>query len=608
MESIREIFKDKGFSEEEFSYLDNAINEFGEVFGEFVSREDLIERAKTTIDKIEFTEKLDSRSDCAIGCYDLKDKKIQVMNNLKDEELKSVFFHEFLHAIVSDGKNSGFMREYEIFDFYEGDYFVNLGRGWNEGFVQMMTQERDKKVTNKAISTGYPVLTETVNKFTNLMGRKELIDLYLNHSDRFVEFMEEFDCYGQGFLDNFDTIHNYEREILLKKSKRLLYNMFGGNINNKELEIAQEKIIQVYINALVKDRIESHTQLQDILNNISEMYNIVSKTISVQTIQRIIEQSNPEILSNLEGLDLETQVLVDSGIKFENYKKLDVSEKIKMLMEDEFVNSYLELESWYDSLTCEYRSSIIKELYHGRDFQNEDLSGYFWSFSAGIAPYIYENNLAFENLKIKYNDYISSGTIFELYNLQENGKYEKISTLFFDDDLDTKECTEVENKRLAELRDLISKEYSVEIAEAFEDKNGNYIVYDENGQAFVSTEFNEIERPSETISFESVNEIKLKNDEQIIANTTNRIKRLQNLEVPDTIIQHEREEIEKAMKDKERVLESIRNSTRKKVIPSQIEDKTINENVTIQSLQSAMEDLLTEEKNLENEGEELNVK
>ena len=66
------------------------------------------------------------------------------------------------------------------------------------------------------------------------------------------------------------------------------------------------------------------------------MYNIVSKTISVQTIQRIIEQSNPEILSNLEGLDLETQVLVDSGIKFENYKKLDVSEKIKMLMEDEY--------------------------------------------------------------------------------------------------------------------------------------------------------------------------------------------------------------------------------------------------------------------------------
>ncbi|MBQ3408399.1 MAG: hypothetical protein IJH12_04245 [Clostridia bacterium] len=76
MESIRAIFEDKGLGEKELSYLENVINEFGEVFGDFVSQEDLIERAKNTIDKIEFVEKLDSATTCAIGCYVIKDKKI----------------------------------------------------------------------------------------------------------------------------------------------------------------------------------------------------------------------------------------------------------------------------------------------------------------------------------------------------------------------------------------------------------------------------------------------------------------------------------------------------------------------------------------------------
>jgi len=385
MESIREIFKDKGFSDEELSYLENAISEFGEVFGDFVSREELIERAKSSIDKIEFTDNLDSTSTCAVGCYNLKDKKIQVMKSLEDEELKSVFFHEFLHAIVSDGENTGFDRVYQIIDFDGENELVHMGKGWNEGFVQMMTQERDKKVANKVISKGYPILTEAVTKFTNLWGRDRFMDLYFHHADRFIEFMyEHTDNFGQIFLMDFDVIHKHEREIVAKKmgpqdnKGRLLsalFNVGNKDINNENLKRAQEEIMQVYIDALLKDRIESPTELQDTLNNIIEMYKVFYKTISVYTIQRIIEQSNPDILSNLEGLDWETQVLVNSGIEFENFKKLDASEKIKAFKDKEFLDSFWELADDYPSLVDEYCSSIVTELYdRGKYFHNEDLS------------------------------------------------------------------------------------------------------------------------------------------------------------------------------------------------------------------------------------------
>lgn len=622
MESIREVFKDKGFSEEELSYLENAINEFGEVFGDFVSREDLIERARNTIDKIEFTERLDSTTTCAIGCYVLKDKKIQVLKGgLEAEEIKSVFFHEFLHAIVSDGKNTGFMRKYQIIDVDREDSLVYLGRGWNEGFVQMMTQERDKKVTNKVISEFYyPILTESVTKFTNLLGRNELIDLYFNHADRFAKFMyEKVDSLGEIFLMDFDVIHKHERKIFAKKMGpqdnigRLFSAIFGEekrDINNEKLKSAQEEIMQVYMNALLEGRIESPTELQDTLNNIIEMYKVFSKTISVYTIQRIIEQSNPDILSSLEELDWKSQVLLDKGIKFESFEKSDVSKKIKILMDKEFIDSFWGLYEEYPSLMKEYFSSIMTELYSGcGEFQNKDLSWWLLHFR-GVAQYIDENNLSFENLKIVYNEYRYSGAVFELYNLQESGEYEKVSTLVVDtnsENLDTKKYTKVEIERLAELRERISKEYSIEIDQAFEDENGNYVVYDENGQVFVSTEFNEIERPCETMSFESVNEIKLKHLEQRIVDRMARLERYQEMQAPDIIIQRESKMLEENISEKSRVHESIRSASRKNITLSQIETKTINENVTVQSLQKAIEDLLTEDKNLENEGEDLNV-
>ena len=66
---------------------------------------------------------------------------------------KSVFFHEFLHAITLYGENSGF---YEAW---------GRGDGFNEGFTQMMTLERDRKIANKEITNGsYLILTQSCRK------------------------------------------------------------------------------------------------------------------------------------------------------------------------------------------------------------------------------------------------------------------------------------------------------------------------------------------------------------------------------------------------------------------------------------------------------------
>ena len=114
-ESIKEIFKEKEFSDEALYYLENAINEFEEVFGQYVSREELIERIKRNINSIEFVDKIDYKREnkCCLGLYSLQDKKIQVLSTLDDEKKKSVFFHEFLHAEASFDERTGFAGEYQ---------------------------------------------------------------------------------------------------------------------------------------------------------------------------------------------------------------------------------------------------------------------------------------------------------------------------------------------------------------------------------------------------------------------------------------------------------------------------------------------------------------
>lgn len=46
MNSIQEIFKDKPYDEKTLYYLENAINEINELFGNLISRDELIELIK----------------------------------------------------------------------------------------------------------------------------------------------------------------------------------------------------------------------------------------------------------------------------------------------------------------------------------------------------------------------------------------------------------------------------------------------------------------------------------------------------------------------------------------------------------------------------------
>lgn len=620
MENINELFEEKSFSKEAQIYLQNAINEFEEIFGKYVSKEVLLERVKRNIYKIEFTDELDIESDCAIGYYNCEDKKIKIKNNISEEEMKSVFFHEFLHAIVADGKTTGFLKPYQIVDYEVSKGFIDLciimGRGFNEGFVQMMTQERDKKIANKVISTGYPILTSAVGKFCDLYGRENLIDLYFNNSEQFMGFMsEKSENFDVEFINDFDIIHKYENQMLKRKKliESPMYKIFSEIIPytelDKKMEKVQENIIQVYLDEILKKEIETPEELKNIMKNIYEIYHIFSKSISSNTLQRITEQLNPDIINDLQDIDYDVSRLIETQLEFENFKNLSTTEKLENLMDrnNGIIETLCGNLDGYNLLSKEYFSLVFSELYgDNREFQSDD--AFFWIYSfSDVAKYILKNDLSFENLKIVYNKYLNDMTVFELHNLQEDGSYEKFSTLVIDEseDLVTREYRDVNSVEWIDLSKRIDDKYSTSLVEAVGDNNGNFVVNTEAGQLFVSNEFDTIEKNITTISIESSNENKLRNVDKKIENREVRLERLRKNSVPDFILQNEIQMLEDAKEEKKQLLDSIKIASKRKITPEKIEGKTINENVTIQSLELIMNDLLSE--TIEKEGESLNV-
>ena len=79
----------------------------------------------------------------------------------------------------------------------------------------------------------------------------------------------------------------------------------------------------------MEKRIENPTDLEDTFRKINEIYSLFSRNISVDTIQRVIEHTNPEVINNLDK-DSKEYELVNNNLKFEEVLvKLSTRGKIK---------------------------------------------------------------------------------------------------------------------------------------------------------------------------------------------------------------------------------------------------------------------------------------
>ncbi len=220
MEEIRNIFKDKNFNEETLELVENFINEFDGLFGKYVSREELIKRIKENLNEnVGFTKFEKGK---VLGNYNSQDKKISLKENLSEERLKAVFFHEMVHCITNHGDYVGFT----------GELTERTAIGITEGFTQYVSKIRNEKYG--VTLNSYPILTEQTENLVELLGEEKFLDAAFNDPERLFTLMEkegliEDELEAEEFCDHFDVIWKHEDEIYQGKTAegKLLTAIFG---------------------------------------------------------------------------------------------------------------------------------------------------------------------------------------------------------------------------------------------------------------------------------------------------------------------------------------------------------------------------------------------
>ena len=581
MKTINEIFKEKKFDEKSIKYLENAIDEFIQIYGRFVSKEELINRVEKNIDLVEFKETLD-KEDSLNGVYDVDTKCISIKHTLNEELIKSVFFHEFLHAIATEGNTTGFFRRYSLFSKENENNGILLGRGWNEGFVQMMTKERDRIIAHKDIPKGYPILTKSVKKFTELYDKEKMLNAYFNNPG---EILKIFKDNGMNvdieFLHNFDIIYKYEKEII-KNYYSMFSLLIGFDEDTTEKRIikdTKERIIKKYVNAVLNKKIENSTQFEEMFNDIDEMYNIFKSSITSETLGKIVDRTNPEILNNIDNMNENVKKTIKSELLHRKFTSLSHQEQLDMLMDEN--NEYLKnlsdvLYFEYQGLMKEYVTKMFDALYEeNKDFSIEKMEEWVLDFN-DVLQYIKNNNLSFDNLKIESNYFTDVGRVFNLYNYKGDENYERI-TSFVDNYLtgeqeEFKRVNDIEKWKKLNIR--IKEELKLDLTDVFEGDNGGILINCGEEQFFITKESNRIIRSEdETVSIESLNELRIINKENEFDYISDRLRRLKELNAPKAIYEYDEEKLKRLKKMINEVRESIKNKSNIYNVKSSLENQ-----------------------------------
>lgn len=445
MESTKEIFANKGFSNESLYYLENAINEIDSLFGSYWPKDVILERIQNNVDTISFEDVIDEYDDLVEGRYDRESKSI-IIKNTDEESIKETIFHELIHAIAPEG--AGFYRYYTVDD--TGGKAL-MGKGFNEGFVQYLTELRNKKYSKTRTDQCYPILNQSVEQMLSILGFDDVMNTYFNNPDSIFNLLgEKTKSNPHLLLLYYDTILNNEcsinRNAHLSQKPDLLRNMFSSeyadqNLYSPALITAQDGILQLFLDKTIPETIDNEETLEEVVKKISESYAILARSIGFSTVKKIYEHLSPQMLANIDELDSDFKEPLISYRKYLSTKDMDLKTKLEKISSED--DNYLfgvisDLPSKYSTLESDFYTKMLEDLYEGiPDFSIHNMRNFVIHFSE-VVNYIRENNLDFENTRIVYSDIGNGDCVYELFTAEGDNKDKEVAVLYderFSDEL-----------------------------------------------------------------------------------------------------------------------------------------------------------------------------
>lgn len=578
MNKVEELFEGKNFDNRTLELIDNFINEFDDLFGKYVSKDEIIRRIRENLNhNIEFCD-FDDKS--VLGEYHPDAKKIFLKSGLSEEELKDVFFHEMIHCITKEKDNLGFFKQ-EI--TRSGDIKDVLAVGFTEGFTQYVSKIRADKYGGHINS--YPILTEQVENMARLIGVEKFLDMAFNDREKFQDLLMEaelIDFPGEEFnlLNQFDVIWECEKRLYTAKvnPNKAEANLMKAVLSrDNRLNIARSTIISSYLSRYSKKIEVSKEDLAEIYkltNSYSEQLALDQQHEAYAVFFEKIEnlelcgKSREEIL---EIVPEDSREMVMHEMNFRDLTELDTTELLKKVANETGKLYQDVIEGHFEEY---YIGQITRKIFKG-DISESNALEVGCTLMQGLARKILDKGYNIDTLSFELICFKTYGKVFNLYNANgENVEYlESVSTI--NEDLNPEElqiCTDARRKEILSQNVELSEKDVI-----FVGKSGfilgytgddNYIAINELGEKFES-----IDEPIYNSSYA----------EKVVQNlrgTIGRYKKLEKLEAPDIILK------EQAKRIRELSEMARKYRSRDKFTPQDIENAT--QNVSLDEIESIM--------------------
>lgn len=585
---VREL-TDKDFDEKKIELISGAIDEFEDLFGKYVNKEDVIRRLREVLRDVKFVPELYRD---ALGSFNEKGE-ISLLESLDYEKIKSVFFHEFIHCITYDPKKGrcGFKEKYEVDGM---DDAVYVGSGLNEGFTQFVTKIRDAKYLPEQKMNAYPILSEQVGNLVELIGEEKFLDIGFNRPQDLPKEMgdiEEFEY--DDFLDSFDVIWRHEKDIYAQTRKTLSNILLGFKAWEKEnnsVKFAKQGIINIFQKLMLKKPINTIEEFNDLYNKISRYCEQLGAPITPEILRELqpriaeLQKNGLSIEAILNGVNKEYAIFYKLNDFISEFKRLSAKEKIDLLSKDDEMKSwkedfYYNDDTLFESLRTEFANSIIQT-----NSEEESLGLYDLLVDLGLAQNIKEKGYNLDRLAVEYICFSSKDfswekrKIFNFYDT-DSGQRTYLGTFGLDSNyteicdfrpVDSKEDMEQIKQKHPQLKDafiLTSKRGEI-IADM---GDGQYILIDEYEE--------ELSNETET----SYSPSKLERVQDKILDRAERLRRLKELGAPKPIIEREEKMLEEVMQEMAEI------NGDKKITPNQIMEAT--EDISMQEVYQVLEEM-----------------
>jgi len=379
--------------------LEESINDFNEIFSEYISKEEIIKRLARLEGGIEYVENNEIRT--AYECdaaYSPTEKKIKLSKNLKNKDkeyIKYVLFHELTHVLsmtIHDRQ--------EYTGFTPKNTLINIGL--NEAMTEYITQLRNQKHNYKGISD-YRVAVNELKNLMFLIGKNKLINCYINNPHQLKELIEKNNINFNDITKCFERIIGMDQAAYAVKNK-----MYLDNLGDIEGLFYKRFLYEEYSKSIGQVSTESQ-----FIKKVKLFKQNLKETFSLNSIDEY--STYIELLCDIEDLSNQgieenklLTIMYNNGFskeKIDNYKKIndicvcsqDDTEKTKNIKQ--LYNLYTDRDNYFEILDDSF-ISIYHSFYENIPSNNDELYD-FYKYAA-IAKYLINNpKKSFGDIKIK---------------------------------------------------------------------------------------------------------------------------------------------------------------------------------------------------------------